>query len=170
MNTAPLHEHQSRGARDLGRSSHGLAWAGDGCRPPSIPPAVMRLSLVNRPASRVLWRHSMALSASACDPCTVRADGYERRRPEETLLYRVVHEHWPPLRELAEEQGSMAAHLRRMFSQRLAILRHTAKLSQAELAECTHLSTEFISRLERGVTLPSLDTCREPMRCARLYS
>lgn len=52
----------------------------------------------------------------------------------------------------------MAAPLRRMFSQRLAILRHTAKLSQAELAERTQLSTEFISRLERGVTLPSLDT------------
>jgi transcriptional regulator with XRE-family HTH domain len=52
----------------------------------------------------------------------------------------------------------MAAILQRMFSQRLAAVRHAAKISQAGLAERTQLSAEFISRLERGVTLPSLES------------
>lgn len=34
-----------------------------------------------------------------------RADGYERRRPEETPLYALVREHWPRFLERAEEQG-----------------------------------------------------------------
>ncbi|NCQ60740.1 MAG: hypothetical protein GW913_08760 [Myxococcales bacterium] len=36
-----------------------------------------------------------------------RADGYERRRPEETLLYRVVSGHWPELLERAEQAGGL---------------------------------------------------------------
>ncbi len=34
-----------------------------------------------------------------------RADGYERRRPEETLLYQLVREHWPRFLERAEAEG-----------------------------------------------------------------
>jgi len=31
----------------------------------------------------------------------------ERRRPEETVLYRVVHAHWDEFRERAEEGGRL---------------------------------------------------------------
>jgi hypothetical protein len=52
------------------------------------------------------------VSRSSCaraslSPATRRADGYARRRPEETLLYRVVAEHWPSFRDNAGEQGGL---------------------------------------------------------------
>jgi hypothetical protein len=36
-----------------------------------------------------------------------RADGYQRRRPEESELYQTVAEHWPSFRERAEEVGGL---------------------------------------------------------------
>jgi len=39
--------------------------------------------------------------------CAERADGYERRRPEDTLLHRVVREHWPAFLARAEEEGGL---------------------------------------------------------------
>src|SRR5829696_705253 len=36
-----------------------------------------------------------------------RAGSYERRRPEGTVLYRVVEQHGPALRERAEEAGGL---------------------------------------------------------------
>jgi hypothetical protein len=36
-----------------------------------------------------------------------RADGYARRRPEDTLLHALVSEHWPRFRERAEAQGGL---------------------------------------------------------------
>jgi len=47
--------------------------------------------------------------ASACAPtsCRARSDGYARRRPEQTLLYRLVSEHWPRFRERAELAGDL---------------------------------------------------------------
>ena len=44
-----------------------------------------------------------------------RVDSYARRRPEETLLYRVVREHWPSFREKAEEQGGLPRFVVRDF-------------------------------------------------------
>ena len=40
-------------------------------------------------------------------PKSARSDGYERRRPEETVLYLVVREHWPRFLERAEDAGRM---------------------------------------------------------------
>jgi hypothetical protein len=34
-------------------------------------------------------------------------DGYERRRPEETVLYQTIAEHWPAFRERMEESGGL---------------------------------------------------------------
>ena len=36
-----------------------------------------------------------------------RLDGYERRRPDETLLYRLIERHWPSFRARAEEAGGL---------------------------------------------------------------
>jgi transcriptional regulator with XRE-family HTH domain len=51
-----------------------------------------------------------------------------------------------------------AERLEALFPRRLAELRKSAGLSQAELAERIELSTEFVSRMERGKALPSLPT------------
>ena len=44
------------------------------------------------------------------------------------------------------------------IGRRLADLRKAAGLTQARLAEAVDLSNEAISRLERGVTMPSVET------------
>jgi hypothetical protein len=36
-----------------------------------------------------------------------RFDGYERRRPEETVLYQTIAEHWPSFRERMEGSGGL---------------------------------------------------------------
>ena len=41
-----------------------------------------------------------------CAAPVERSDGYARRRPEETALYKLVAEHWPEFRERAEAAGS----------------------------------------------------------------
>lgn len=47
-----------------------------------------------------------AHSLADARPC-VRADGYARRRPEETALYQTVAEHWPGFRERVEDAGEL---------------------------------------------------------------
>ena len=42
--------------------------------------------------------------SAAAQTCAPRADGYARREPEATLLYRLVQEHWPTFLERAEAQ------------------------------------------------------------------
>jgi hypothetical protein len=49
----------------------------------------------------------LSCARASLSPATRRADGYARRRPEETLLYRVVREHWPSFRDNAGEQGGL---------------------------------------------------------------
>lgn len=49
------------------------------------------------------------------------------------------------------------ATFRKQFAQNLKRLRERAQLSQSELAERVDVSAEFISRIERGLALPSLE-------------
>lgn len=49
----------------------------------------------------------MVARASAACSTASRADGYERRRPEESLLYQLVEQHWPTFRERAEQAGGL---------------------------------------------------------------
>ena len=46
---------------------------------------------------------------AAPSPCsaTPRRDGYERRRPDETLLYQLIEEHWPTFLERADQSGGL---------------------------------------------------------------
>lgn len=48
-----------------------------------------------------------AVSKARSCPEGARSDGYERRRPEETVLYQLVREHWPRFLERAEEAGGV---------------------------------------------------------------
>jgi len=50
---------------------------------------------------------SLPAHASLLDPSTSHPDDYARRRPEDTVLYQVVAEHWPAFRERAEEAGGL---------------------------------------------------------------
>ena len=44
-----------------------------------------------------------------------RADGYERRRPEATVLYQCIAQHWPGFAERIEEQGGLPKFVHQEF-------------------------------------------------------
>jgi transcriptional regulator with XRE-family HTH domain len=52
----------------------------------------------------------------------------------------------------------MSGDVNETLAQQLKHQRRRARLTQRDLAEKARLSPEFISRIERGVTSPSLDT------------
>ncbi|PRQ07941.1 hypothetical protein ENSA7_23800 [Enhygromyxa salina] len=47
--------------------------------------------------------------SDGCSPCstTPRRDSYQRRRPDETLLYQLIEEHWPTFLEPADKSGGL---------------------------------------------------------------
>ena len=49
----------------------------------------------------------MVAGATAVCSTSTRADGYERRQPEQTLLYRLVEQYWPQFRERVEQAGGL---------------------------------------------------------------
>ncbi len=60
-------------------------------------------------------------------PVADSARNYERRRPDETLLYRIIEQYYPVLSALMAEQGrELPAYLRREFEDYLQGLRLTA--------------------------------------------
>ena len=67
----------------------------------------------------------MSATATSCS-ATSRSDGYERRRPEQTLLYQLIEEHWPHFLERAEEHGGLPGFVVREFDEylRCGILEH----------------------------------------------
>ena len=50
---------------------------------------------------------------------TARGDSYARHRPEETVFYQTIAEHWPGFRERMEEQGGLPRFVVREFEQYL---------------------------------------------------
>ena len=52
----------------------------------------------------------------------------------------------------------MIKNINKKIGKRIAELRRDAGITQAQLAEKIGMSSEFISRLERGVNSPSIDT------------
>jgi len=52
----------------------------------------------------------------------------------------------------------MVKDINKKIGKRIAEFRKQSELSQSELAEQVKLSTEYISRLERGVNAPSIQT------------
>lgn len=51
--------------------------------------------------------------------CARRADGYARRRPEDTVLHRILRAHWPAFLERAEEAGGLPKFVVREFEEYL---------------------------------------------------
>jgi transcriptional regulator with XRE-family HTH domain len=49
--------------------------------------------------------------------------------------------------------------LKRKLGRKIATLRRAAKLTQAQLAEKSGYSIEFISLVERGINAPSVEGC-----------
>lgn len=94
----------------------------------------------------------MSLAATVRASCSSsgRADGYERRRPEERLLYQLVQEHWPRFLEKAEEQGGLPRFVVRDFEEflRCGILEHG--LVHLACARCGHAIVVGFSCKRRG--------------------
>jgi len=57
---------------------------------------------------------------ASCAEGSARRDGYERRRPETTDLYKVVAEHWPAFRDRADEQGGLPRFVEKEFEEYLS--------------------------------------------------
>lgn len=83
-------------------------------------------------------------------PDEPRADGYARRRPEESLLYQVVAAHWPEFRQRAEEAGGLSRFVVREFEQylRCGILEHG--LARLACRRCGHETVIAFSCKRRG--------------------
>jgi len=79
-----------------------------------------------------------------------RPDGYERRRPEESVLYQVVQAHWPDFLERAEEQGGLPRFVVREFEEylRCGILEHG--LVRLACRRCGHEIVIGMSCKRRG--------------------
>ncbi|MCZ7680805.1 MAG: transposase [Sandaracinaceae bacterium] len=88
--------------------------------------------------------------SAAVQTCTARADGYVRREPEATVLYRVVREHWPRFLERAQEQGGLPRFVVRDFEEylRCGVLEHG--VVQLACSRCGHSMVVAFSCKRRG--------------------
>jgi hypothetical protein len=88
--------------------------------------------------------------SAAVQTCAARADGYARREPEATLLYRLVREHWPVFLERAEEQGGLPRFVVRDFEAylRCGVLEHG--LVHLACRRCGHEMVVGFSCKRRG--------------------
>jgi len=69
---------------------------------------------------------------------TGRSDAYERRRPEETVLYRTIAAHWPRFRERMEENGGLPKFVVNEFEDYLDCGRLEAGCLRLERRSCGH--------------------------------
>jgi hypothetical protein len=81
---------------------------------------------------------------------TARGDSYARRRPEETVFYQTIAEHWPGFQERMEEQGGLPKFVVREFEQYLdcGILERACLL--LECRRCGHRELVGLSCKCRG--------------------
>ena len=91
-----------------------------------------------------------ARRSCAPSPSDARLDGYARRRPEESLLHRVVHKHWPVFRARADEQGGLPQFVMREFDEtlRCGLLEHG--LVHLACSRCGHAMVVAFSCKRRG--------------------
>ena len=92
----------------------------------------------------------MARETTACSRVS-RSDSYERRRPEETLLYQLVERHWPRFRQRAEVEGELPKFVIDEFEAylRCGLLEHG--LVHLECRSCRHAMVVAWSCKRRGV-------------------
>ena len=82
---------------------------------------------------------------------TPRADGYERRRPEDTLLHRVVREHWPVFRERAEEHGGLPRFVTRELDDYLNFLKGGCSKDPLDLLRGAGVDMEKPDRVDNAL-------------------
>ena len=92
---------------------------------------------------------SAVSKARAC-AASARSDGYERRRPEETLLYQLALEHWPRFLERAEEVGGLPAFIVREFDEYLTCGRLEHGFVHLACRACGHEMHVSFSCKRRG--------------------
>ena len=93
----------------------------------------------------------MAQAAHLSPALCPRPDGYERRRPQHTVLYQLVAEHWASFRELAEQGGALPGFVIREFEQylRCGILEHG--FLELVCRHCGHSELVAFSCKRRGI-------------------
>jgi hypothetical protein len=79
--------------------------------------------------------HATAATAHPYGRTPARSDSYARRRPEDTLLYQTIAEHWPAFSERLEQHGV----LRRLVARApVTARRRTARARAEECLERRH--------------------------------
>ena len=80
-----------------------------------------------------------------------RQGGYARRRPEQTVLYQLVAQHWPGFREFAEQGGALPNFVIREFEEylRCGILEHGCL--ELLCRHCGHSELVAFSCKHRGI-------------------
>jgi len=79
-----------------------------------------------------------------------RSDGYERRRPEETVLYQTIAAHWPAFRERMEESGGLPQFVVSEFEEYLDCGRLEAGCLLLECRSCGYSQLVAFSCKRRG--------------------
>jgi len=90
---------------------------------------------------------AVARLLTACPP---RADGYERRRPELSVLHEVVRETWPAFREKADEHGGLPKFVQREFDEYLTCGLPEHGLLRVACEECGESMVVAFSCKRRG--------------------
>jgi hypothetical protein len=79
-----------------------------------------------------------------------RPDGYARRRPEETVLYQTIAEHWPAFSERLEEHGGLPRLVEREFEAYLECGILDFGFLELECRQCGHSELVAFSCKRRG--------------------
>ena len=79
-----------------------------------------------------------------------RPDGYARRRPEETVLYQTIAEHWPSFSERLEEHGGLPRFVEREFEAYLRCGILDFGFLELECRQCGHSQLVALSCKKRG--------------------
>ena len=81
---------------------------------------------------------------------TQRSDGYARRRPEDTVLYQTIAEHWPDFSERLAEHGGLPRFVEREFESYLQCGILDFGFLEFECRQCGHTELVALSCKRRG--------------------
>lgn len=94
--------------------------------------------------------HPAPASTHAHRHGTQRPDGYARRRPEETVLYQTIAEHWPAFCERLAEHGGLPRFVEREFESYLQCGILEFGFLELECRQCGHTELVALSCKRRG--------------------
>lgn len=94
--------------------------------------------------------HATATPAHPHGRGPARYDSYARRRPEDTLLYQTIAEHWPAFSERLERRGGLPRFVEREFEEYLKCGLLEFGFLELECRECGHSELVALSCKRRG--------------------